>query len=443
MAINAVGGRFLRPTVDERTLDVTSTGAAGIDWGNLENATTSNALTGTTVDLVANAVDSTALATGAITAAKFAAGAIDAAAIADGAIDANTFATGAITANAIASGAIDAEALAADAVAELRAVVSGTADSGSTTTMVDSARTEADTDYWKGNLLLFTSGNIAGQCRLITGFNASTDTITFAPATTQAVSTQTYEILPAGAVNVRQWLESTVNSLISGRVDVNVQAMANDVITAAAIANAAIDAATFAAGAIDATAIANGAIDAATFAAGAIDAAAIANGAIDAATFAAGAIDATAIADGAIDANTFAAGAITAAAIATDAIGSSELATSAANKIRDTILSDATAFAGANIDAAVSTRATPAQVNTEVLDVLTVDTFAQPGQEAPAATTSLMNMVRYLYKFMRNRVTVTSSTISVYADNGTTVDHKSSHTDDATTYDRPEYVSGP
>ncbi len=39
----------LRSTTNGRTLDVTATGAAGIDWGNLENLTTTNALTGTTI----------------------------------------------------------------------------------------------------------------------------------------------------------------------------------------------------------------------------------------------------------------------------------------------------------------------------------------------------------------------------------------------------------
>lgn len=47
---------------------------------------------------------------------------------------------------------------------------------------------------------------------------------------------------------------------------------------------------------------------------------------------------------------------ITAASIALDAIGSSELATTAVNEIRDAILSDSTPFAGANIDAAISSR---------------------------------------------------------------------------------------
>lgn len=97
---------------------------------------------------------------------------------------------------AITSNWLTAAGIAADAVTELRSYVSGTADSGSTTTMVDAARTEADADYWKGKVILFTSGTIAGQARIITDFNATTDTITFAPATTQAVGTNTYEILP-------------------------------------------------------------------------------------------------------------------------------------------------------------------------------------------------------------------------------------------------------
>lgn len=96
---------------------------------------------------------------------------------------------------AMAANVMTASALAADAVTEINSVVSGTADSGSTTTMVDAARTEADTDYWKDMMILFTSGTIAGQARLITAFTPGTDTITFTPATTQAVGTNTYEII--------------------------------------------------------------------------------------------------------------------------------------------------------------------------------------------------------------------------------------------------------
>lgn len=56
-----------------------------------------------------------------------------------------------------------------------------------------------------------------------------------------------------------------------------------------------------------------------------------------------------ALAAAVITAAAFNAGAIDANAIATDAIGAAELAAGAATKIRDTILSDATTFAGANI----------------------------------------------------------------------------------------------
>lgn len=51
----------LVPTVAGNTLDVTATGAAGIDWGNVENKTTTNSLTNTLVK--ANDVVGQALAT--------------------------------------------------------------------------------------------------------------------------------------------------------------------------------------------------------------------------------------------------------------------------------------------------------------------------------------------------------------------------------------------
>lgn len=91
-------------------------------------------------------------------------------------------------------------------------LASGTADSGSTTTMVDAARTEADADYWKGRIILFTSGVIAGQCAIIEDFNAGTDTFTFKPALTAAVTTQTYVILPSISV----WDETLAEHLAAG-----------------------------------------------------------------------------------------------------------------------------------------------------------------------------------------------------------------------------------
>lgn len=167
-------------------------------------------ITAGTITTATNVTTVNGLAANVITATSINADAITAAKIANGAIDAATFAAGAIDAAAIATGAIDADALAADAAAEIRSVVRGTAASGTTTTMVDAALTQADTDFFKGQVILFTSGTLLGQARLITAFTPASDTVTFSPATTVAVGTHTYEILPGGRVDVEQWLGTTV-----------------------------------------------------------------------------------------------------------------------------------------------------------------------------------------------------------------------------------------
>jgi hypothetical protein len=60
--------------------------------------------------------------------------------------------------------------------------------------VVDTERTETLTDHWVPGMIVFTSGSLSGQARYITGFNTSTDTITFTPALLSAVTTETYEI---------------------------------------------------------------------------------------------------------------------------------------------------------------------------------------------------------------------------------------------------------
>jgi hypothetical protein len=117
---------------------------------------------------------------------------------------------------------------------------------------------------------------------------------------------------------------------------------------------------------------------------------------------------------------------ITAGTFATDAFGADEFSAAAVTKIQ----------------AGLSTLTT-SQVNAEMVDVLATDTYAEPGQGAPAATTTLAAKLNYLYKLMRNKITQTSTTLSVFADDGTTVDHKATTSDDATTYTRGEIVSGP
>ena len=59
----------LQATTVGRKLDVTATGAAGIDWGNVENKTTANDLSGTDIQLVATTTTNTDMVAAAPTAA--------------------------------------------------------------------------------------------------------------------------------------------------------------------------------------------------------------------------------------------------------------------------------------------------------------------------------------------------------------------------------------
>ena len=69
------------------------------------------------------------------------------------------------------------------------------ADSGTTTTIVDAVLTQAD-GYWNGALLIFRTGTNIGRTAIITDFDAATDTLTFAPAVPDAVTTEGYVLIP-------------------------------------------------------------------------------------------------------------------------------------------------------------------------------------------------------------------------------------------------------
>lgn len=100
---------------------------------------------------------------------------------------------------------------------------------------------------------------------------------------------------------------------------------------------------------------------------------------------------------------------------------------------------------GGNVTGSVGSLAAQAKidVNAEVVDVLATDTYAEPGQGAPSATTTLAAKINYLYKAFRNKSTQTATTYSLYADDATTVDQKATVSDDATTFTRGEIVTGP
>ena len=82
-------------------------------------------------------------------------------------------------------------------------------------------------------------------------------------------------------------------------------------------------------------------------------------------------------------------------------------------------------------------------VNAEVLDVLNVDTFSEPGQGAPPATPTAREMLHYMNKMWRNKSETTATTIKLYDDAGTTCDQKNTISDDATTFTKGEYGTGP
>lgn len=273
-----------------------------------------------------------------------------------------------ITAASIATDAIDADALAADAITEIQAGLA---------TAVALAAVQADTD------------NI--QTRL-----------------------------PA--------------ALVGGRMDSSVGAMAANVITAAAIATDAIDADALAPDAI--TEIQAGLATSAALATVQADTdniqtrlpAALVGGRMDSSVgaYAAGlaplqpttpgnTLDVTATGAAAIDWGNVE-GQATVVALTNTTIAAVAAVGDVVGDVQGSVLGNVDGSVGsviglnpALLDAAVSTRATPAQVNAEVLDVLNVDTFAEPAG-VPAATATLVSKIGRLHQALRNEVTVDANT---------------------------------
>ena len=78
------------------------------------------------------------------------------------------------------------------------------------------------------------------------------------------------------------------------------------------------------------------------------------------------------------------------------------------------------------------------EVNAEVLDVLTVDTFAEVGS-VPAATSSILNKLSWLFTVGRNKVTQTATTQTVRNDADAGDIATATVADDSTTFTRGEY----
>jgi len=112
----------------------------------------------------------------------------------------------------------------------------------------------------------------------------------------------------------------------------------------------------------------------------------------------------------------------------------------------DAILVDTTEIgaAGAGLtDLGGMSTAMKAEVNAEAKDVLDTDTHIEPSQGTPGATISTGAKIDWLYKNWRNRKTQTATQWNLMNDDATTIDHKSTLSDDGTTFDKTEIVTGP
>lgn len=131
--------------------------------------------------------------------------------------------------------------------------------------------------------------------------------------------------------------------------------------------------------------------------------------------------------------------------ITTAATAATPIAASVAGNVGGNVVGSVgsvTGLTASNLDATISSRATPAQVNAEVVDALNVDAYAEPGLGAPGASISLAAKIGYMYKAWRNRTSQTATTYSLYNDDASTVDQKATTSDDGTTFERTEVESG-
>ncbi len=79
-----------------------------------------------------------------------------------------------------------------------------------------------------------------------------------------------------------------------------------------------------------------------------------------------------------------------------------------------------------------------AQVKTQVVNALSVDTYVEPST-VPAATASLAAKIGWIMTVLRNKLTQTASTQTLLADNGTTPIATSATSDDGTVFTRAKW----
>ena len=155
---------------------VTENGNVGIDWGNIENPTTVDInLSGTTVKTATDVETATTDISDRLPEELTTAGNI----------------------KADVEEVVESAAAATSQRQALLGVVTGTATGGSTVTMTTTDITEETTDHYKGRIIVWLTGKLAGQATDITGYSWSspTSTFTFTAVTDDVENTDTFVIL--------------------------------------------------------------------------------------------------------------------------------------------------------------------------------------------------------------------------------------------------------
>lgn len=200
IAADAIGAsEIATDAIGAAELAASAIGASEIADGGITSAEFgTGAITATVI--ASDAIGAAELANASIDAATFAAAAIDASAIATDAIGAAELAADAIGASEIAADAIASSELAATAATEVgtavvsaQGTITGTCDSGSTTTCVDNALTQADATQLEDRLICFDDS----WCALITTFTPGTDTATTTKVAPSTRASKAYTIFPA------------------------------------------------------------------------------------------------------------------------------------------------------------------------------------------------------------------------------------------------------
>jgi hypothetical protein len=103
------------------------------------------------------------------------------------------------------------------------------------------------------------------------------------------------------------------------------------------------------------------------------------------------------------------------------------------------ILADTNELQSDDIPTLIAALPTASEINAEMVDVMEVDTHAQPSS-VPAATTTYQNMLTYAFTLGRNKMTQTATTTLLRNDADSATIGTSTVSDDATTFTKGKFV---